>query len=102
MNQGDFFNTIALEGAELKKAKEQTGLQDRRVLGLFEFYGVKFTPFKIHELYENHYGLTPVTSIRRSITSLTDAGKLVKTKEFKMERYGKRNHYWEIVKTTKP
>lgn len=93
----EFFNTIHLSGSELTAAKGQTGLQDRRIIGLFEFWDCKMTPFELHEHYENQFGRTPITSIRRSITVLTRRGKLEKLSEMKLEREGKVNHYWRLV-----
>lgn len=93
-----FYNTIHLEGQELAQAKEQTGLQDARVLGLFEFYDKSLTPFEVHELYQNAYGRVCITSVRRSITCLTDSGKLVKTSEMRQGGFGKKNYCWKLSK----
>lgn len=95
--QGDFFNTINLNGAELTKAKEQTGLQDQRVLELFKRVGDgSMTPIRVHELYQFYFKETPLTSIRRSMTMLTNKGLLEKTNFMKMEKYGKSNYCWKL------
>lgn len=94
--QLDFFNTIHLAGPELVSAKKQTGLQDERVLEIIR-KGVKMTPFQVSSEYDKLYNPAPVTSIRRSMTVLTDRGKLEMCDEMVTEKYGKPNHYWKIV-----
>ena len=39
----------------------------------------------------------PITSIRRAITDLTNAGKLTKTDTMKLGRYGKHVHTWKLA-----
>jgi hypothetical protein len=36
----------------------------------------------------------PITSIRRGMTNLANSGKLVKTDDLTMGKFGKREHLW--------
>jgi len=54
-----------------------------------------FTPFEVLE----HTRLNvPITSVRRGITTLTDAGYLVKTNEMREGQYGMTNHCWRYAR----
>ncbi len=90
-----FYNTIHLEGQELAQAKEQTGLQDQRILAIFQ-KGGKLTPVEAWEAYCRDFPAPPLTSIRRSITVLTGKGQLLKTTEMREGKYGKKNFVWKI------
>lgn len=91
-----FFNTIHLEGQELKQAKEQTGLQDQRVLEIFKELG-NLTPLACSRAYDARFSPAPCTSIRRSINTLTGQGRLKKTSEMKIDIYGKKNYVWQLA-----
>lgn len=86
-----FFNSIHLAGSELREATGQADIQNSRVLKIFDR---PMTPFEIHEEYEKLYPSCPLTSLRRSITTLTKRGLLEKMSLMKKEKYGKVNHYW--------
>jgi len=43
---------------------------------------------------------TPLTSIRRAITNLTVAGKLIKTNKTVISRYGRSEYVWQLKKET--
>lgn len=90
-----FFNTIDLAGKELSEAENQACKQDDRVLQILKS-GDKMTPFEVSEAYNSKYSEAPVTSIRRSMTVLTDRGLLIMCDEMKVERFGKPNHYWKV------
>ena len=90
-----FFNTIELAGAELKQAEEQAGSQNDQVLKIFRDHpDQSFTPPEIHKLYANWN--TPLSSIRRSMTTLTKADHLVMTSEMRPGWYGRNNHCWKL------
>lgn len=86
-----FYNTIHLAGSELSEATGQADIQNDRVLKIFDR---PMTPFEVLDEYEKLYPSCPLTSIRRSITTLTKRGLLEKTDKMKTEVYGKVNHYW--------
>ena len=55
-----------------------------------------WTPFEVSDYYNRWFDPIPITSIRRAMTNLERAGKLEKTGQMKMERYGKPNHLWKV------
>jgi Fe2+ or Zn2+ uptake regulation protein len=94
--QLDFFNTISLEGDELKEARKTVSKQNDRILLIMKS-GRQLTPFDVHFEYEKRFKAAPITSIRRAMTTLTDCGKLKKLDQMVEAEYGKRNHLWQLV-----
>ena len=93
-----FYNTISLTGTPLTTAKGQAKAQQVKILEFFISNPKgKFSPFDILELVFNDTH-TPITSVRRSMTNLTDAGFLTKLNEKKVGLYGQVNHLWELKK----
>jgi len=92
--QLDFFNTNQTQGQELKEAKQKARTQQDEIYDLFVKHRA-MTPFDVIE--KGGYDPMQITSIRRAITNLTNAGKLVKTERVRKERLGKRNHLWRIA-----
>lgn len=96
--QLDFYNTIHESGQVLKSSQEQAQKQGERVHNIFLMHrNCAFTPAEIHSAYERLYDRTPLTSIRRAITNLTELGKLRKLPEMKEGIYGKPNHKWQLI-----
>ena len=91
-----FFPTTKLTEAELKERKIRAGTQNAQILQIFrEHPGQLFTPFEIRSIwFKRGYRDVPITSIRRSITTLTDLGYIVKTQEMRKGEYGENNHTW--------
>ena len=91
-----FFNTINLKEDQLSfhflKAEKQTD----RVYAIMKQRAYPMTPFDVHEVYIRFWGPCPITSIRRAISTLTDDGKLIKTRLMKDEVYGKPNYKWVV------
>ena len=90
-----FYNTYNLQGKELKERKMRVGSQNRIILDFFKAHpGILFTPFEV----QRYTGLirTPITSIRRAMTCLTDLGYLVMTNKMKEGEYGEKNHTWRL------
>lgn len=89
-----YFNTNRLEGAELAEAERDTRRQESVVLAFFRARpGQPFTP---DQVWANAFtAATPLTSIRRAITVLTNRGVLVKTERMRQGRYGKPAHCWK-------
>ena len=87
-----YFNTNAEHGAELSRSKFKVKSQQDAVLAFFCENPMRgFTPFDIQR---NVLPGTPITSIRRAITNLAQAGKLKKTESMGRGRYGKKNYLW--------
>jgi hypothetical protein len=89
------YNTTGLSGAELRQREMRNGSQNRIILDFFKAHpNMLFTPFEV----QRYTGLirTPITSVRRSITTLADLGHLVKTNTMREGEYGELNHTWRL------
>lgn len=74
-----YHNTTGKKGYDLNAAQVKASKQTEIILDLFRQHPrTSFTPWDVY----NHLGQQMmITSIRRAITTLTDAGHLVKTTE---------------------
>ena len=91
----NFHNTNNESGIELTVSKTKAKYQDEVILEYFKLHPDKdFTPFEVQEAL----GLiaTPITSIRRAMTNLTSANKLLKTDIQREGQYGKKNFCWKL------
>ena len=92
----EFYNTTDLNEILLNREINNAKNQNQKVLAIFKQYPNKhFSPCDISKRLRDKY---PLTSIRRSITNLTTAGKLTKTYKQKIGVYGKPTNTW-ILKT---
>ena len=89
-----FFNTIGLQGDELKQAQKSNANQDAVILELFKKVNAPLIPFDVWNVLVSAGFKYPITSVRRSITCLTEQGKLIKLSDMKKGMYGKNNHKW--------
>lgn len=96
--QISFHNTTYLQNAELQQAEEKAQTQDQKVLQFFTDHPAKdFTPAEVHNKMLATGAIdyrVPITSIRRAICNLTEAGKLVKTTTKRTGIYGAKNFTW--------
>ena len=91
----NYFNTTNLNGLELQKEILNAKTQNEVIYAVLKNIGKPLTPFEVHELS----GLNcPITSVRRSITVLTNQGLLEQTNITKEGLYGKKNYTWKIAK----
>lgn len=97
-----YHNTTHLSSNELARATAKALTQDEIVLQFFHSHpNTLFTPCEVHQLLINEgkiSSMTPLTSIRRSITGLTDTNKITKTTHKKQGVYGKPNYTWVFRK----
>lgn len=95
-----FYNTTNLKGNELKAAEETTRTQEEIILEFFESnMHMEASPETVQILcFPND---VPLTSVRRGITNLTNAGKLLKTDKTETGRYGAKTHLWRLNVLTK-
>jgi hypothetical protein len=96
-----YFNTTSKKGDDLEKARVRASGQTEAVLKLFQDHPhTSFTPWEIY----HHMGQQMmITSIRRAITTLTDAGHLVKTEERRKSGPANETNYtWRLNRTVKP
>jgi hypothetical protein len=91
-----FYNTTHMSREEIMKRRASAGMQNKSILDFFrdnpEGY---FTPFEVQE-YTGQQRI-PITSIRRALNTLTQAGLLVKTDKLRPGDYGMMNHTWKKV-----
>ena len=93
-----YYDTTHLPSAELKQAKRQASDQDAAVMRCFEAFG-ESTPSGVWQNCISNGWIgsgTPLTSIRRSITGLTNKGELTKTGEQRKGIYGKPEYVWAL------
>jgi len=89
-----FYNTTHEKGKTLEVFHRKADRQDLKILYTFLTYK-KMTPSECWNVYYRKTAV-PLTSVRRSITNLTKAGKLVKTNEKKIGIYGRPEYIWEL------
>lgn len=94
MQQNLFYNTTGLKGDELTAAIQSNVNQDSNILELFKKLQQPLTPFDVQAVLASKGFSYPITSVRRSITCLTERGELEKLPEFKKGNYGRLNHKW--------
>jgi hypothetical protein len=96
----EYFNTTNLTGTVLKERQFRAGSQNSVILKFFsDRPGELRTPFEIWEcliLCNKIHRKTPDTSIRRSMTTLTKMGYLVKTDVKRAGEYGDETHCWRL------
>lgn len=88
------YNTTALTGEDLRKARVKAGGQKEKILQFFQDHPrTSFTPAQVHL----HFGQQMVlNSVRRCITDLTTEGLLEKTEERRQGLYGSDNFTWRL------
>ena len=92
-----YYNTTNQIGSTLADYRSKTETQDQLILELFQRNPLsQFTPFEV-QLLLGREGV-PITSVRRALTDLTNAGKLEKVEGMKMGRYNRPNHQWALAK----
>ena len=97
MKQLEFFNTINLNGNDLKKSIMKAESQGNRILGIMSDLQVAVTPAEVHQIYTGIFNDVPITSIRRAITNLTNLGYLKKTEFKAVGNYGAINYKWIVA-----
>jgi hypothetical protein len=90
--RGTYYNTTNQAGAALKRSRKSCGEQETLIAEMFRSHG-RLSPSQAHRLYPDN--ATPLTSIRRAITVLTNKGLLQKTDEQVRGVYGKPEYIWK-------
>ena len=92
-----FFNTTNETNPDLTEYRQKALNQDERVLELFRArIQASYTP---SEVLSAAFDRTPITSVRRSMSNLTDEGRLVKTDGKREGIYGRPEHVWVLAKS---
>jgi hypothetical protein len=97
-----FHNTIDIAGKSLKAAKKKVNEQEALIMTYFKKHPYAMpTPWQVLDwLKENGHDML-ITSVRRSLTNLSDAGKLIKSTVQFQGPQGKPNHAWMLNKKAK-
>ena len=88
-----FYNTTHETGSTLKESHHKAISQESRILNYFLMFGRPLSPSMILQQMSLN---CPITSVRRALTNLTLDNKLIKTDEYAIGDYGKREHLWRL------
>lgn len=90
-----FYNTTNLQGNELRTAEQKTRSQEELIMEFFKGNPyLEASPETVQVLCP-FLNDPPLTSVRRGMTNLTKAGKLIKTDNQEIGRYGAKTHLWK-------
>lgn len=94
-----YYNTVRETGKTLAKYTKKADTQEKIILGYFRKNpGKGFTPEKIRfYLFGPN---TPITSVRRAMTTLSKKGLLRKTSAKKKGNYNRNCSCWELSEET--
>lgn len=92
-----YFDTTNLPASALSEAIARAEGQDDQVMQAFRVHG-ELTPSECLKALELAGARILLTSVRRSISTLTDAGALVKTARKHPGPYGMPEYVWAIVR----
>lgn len=90
-----YYNTTGLTGQDLKQAVFFADTQDEAITLIYKT-GRPYSPSEIMKLCNKAGHNWPITSIRRSITGLTDRGVLTNTGNLKEGMYGRPEGVWML------
>jgi len=94
-----YYNTNNETGERLNESRSNAKTQDQLILHIFNTWrhADGLSPVEVEEILIGTYNKNwPFTSIRRSISTLTDQDKLSKTNELRGGKYDKREHVWKF------
>ena len=93
-----YYNTTTEAGEALAIARDETARQDARIYNVFTSMTrdgtIYLNPWGVLELMQSNI---PITSVRRSINTLTNQGKLIKTTVKVRGPYGRPCYCWKLV-----
>lgn len=92
-----YFNTTHETGQTLAEAKAKAKTQDELIMDFFKG-GAKYTPWGVYSqllALGRISNSVPITSIRRSISTLCKEGYLVKLNEKRREKLGVANYLYQ-------
>ena len=92
-----YYNTTNAEGRTLKDYQNATLRQDDRIYLFFKQNdNARLCPSQVMNMVFK--GNTPLTSVRRSLNTLTKQGLLIKTDILRRGQYGRLVHCWKVAK----
>ena len=97
----NYYNTTKIHGTNLLEAIAKAVTQEDKIIAFFKLQehtcpDSSLTPFDVLDAVFSTS--TPITSVRRAMTNLTTAGKLIKTDIQRAGRYGMVCHTWKLKK----
>lgn len=95
MRGNSYHNTTESHGADLKRYRQQAGSQEATILVAFRDCFPYSSPSEVCAVVFSNS--IPITSVRRALTNLTDAGDLVKTNTQVKGPYGRPEFVWRIA-----
>jgi hypothetical protein len=94
-NKNMHYNTNKESGQNLAESNTKAKTQEAQLLQMYRM-NMQLSASQAWKLYQGKN--TPLTSIRRGITNLCNAGKLVKTDQMVKGIFGKKEHLYKIKK----
>jgi len=90
-----YYNTTNEKGSDLRKNISKANYQNTRVMELFrdESSDDGYSPSQVMHLALPN---APITSVRRAISDLTEAGYLTKTQDKRYGIYGRLEYIWKL------
>lgn len=92
-----YHNTTNEAPEQLKVFEMHAKKQEIIILDVFKKYGMILSPWKVYSICSSLGINYPITSIRRSITNLQRAGKLIKTSRKVKGVFGRNEYMWRAV-----
>lgn len=91
-----YFDTTVVTERDRKAFASKAQKQDAQIMQAFSRSKKPLAPSEVHGMIYQGTA-TPLTSVRRSITNLTNKGMLKKSYKKKIGMYGRPEHVWEAV-----
>lgn len=88
-----FHNTLGLTGRQLIAAARVAKGQEAAIMEIFRAAGRPLSPSEVHARMP---GRALLTSVRRAISNLTNAGALVKLDRVQPGPFGQPEHLWQL------
>jgi len=90
-----YYNTTNEKGSDLRKNISKANYQNTRVMELFqdESSDSGYSPSQVMHLALPN---APITSVRRAMSDLTEAGYLTKTQDKRYGIYGRLEYIWKL------
>jgi hypothetical protein len=91
-----YYNTLNTGGQNLLNAIENAKKQEDRIMVIMQAKRRKMTPSEVHGVYIAWFSNTPIWSLRRAMTNLSNDGRLEKTDERVPSPYNSKEHKWQL------
>jgi len=94
----NYFNTTNKAGKDLQDSEKKAIGQNEKIMQFYRSLKIGSPSNVWSYVFKNEspYNGTPLTDVRRAITTLTKAGKLEKTNMKVIGMYGKPEHIWKL------